>query len=136
MGVGGLIGTNAGFVFRSYAVGEVDSDGDEHVGGLVGRNEREDGVTDTYWDIDSIGRTGSDNGTGLTTDEMTSENAAENMEGFDFTQTWKTTESYPVLGWQENRSTNDVEQDGEGLPGFTLLAVLLGLCIIAVSHRM
>lgn len=127
MGIGGLIGTNLGWVFRSYAVGEVNSDGDEYVGGLVGRNEREEGVTDSYWDIDSTGHTGSENGTGLTTDEMTGENAAENMDGFDFTETWETTESYPRLAWQEEIENEGQDAEEEDLPGFNVFAALLGL---------
>lgn len=141
MGVGGLIGTNLGWVFRSYAVGEANSDGNEHpyVGGLVGRNERNEGVTDSYWDIDSTGHTGSENGTGLTTDEMTGENAAENMDGFEFTETWETTESYPRLAWQEESENGGRDAEEEDLPGFNVFTALLsfgtGFGIVSWQQR-
>lgn len=129
MEVGGLVGTNLGWVFRSYAVGEVNNDEDEntYVGGLVGRNEREDGVTDSYWDVDSTGKADSHNGTGLTTEEMTGGSAAENMDGFDFTETWETAESYPRLAWQEEGEDENRDTEEEGLPGLTVFTALLGL---------
>lgn len=108
--VGGLIGSGTGgsTVEKSYAAGSVT--GDEGVGGLLG-----DGfiaITSSYWDVPATGQTESDGdgeltGTGLGTlddeppaDEMTGEDAEENMDGFDFDNTWKTVvdpEDYPVL---------------------------------------
>jgi hypothetical protein len=108
--VGGLVGSGTGgsTVEESYAAGPVT--GDEGVGGLLG-----DGfmaITSSYWDVPATGQTESDGdgeltGTGLGTlddeppaDEMTGEDAEENMDGFDFDTTWKTVvdpDDYPVL---------------------------------------
>jgi len=97
--VGGLVGTNLlGKAIESYAVGRVD--GVEDVGGLVGMNRG--GVMDSYWDINSTGQDDSAGGTGLKTSEMTGSAARENMEGFGFGGTWRTTEGdYPRLTWQD-----------------------------------
>jgi len=100
--VGGLVGSNDGTVENSYATGEVS--GDDDVGGLVGYN---DGVVEnSFWDIETSGIEESDGGTGLTTDEMTGENAPNNLDGFDFEEIWETIEEdhedaeedgYPIL---------------------------------------
>jgi len=96
--VGGLVGKNLlGKTIESYAAGRVD--GDEDVGGLIGMNSGD--VMNSYWDINSTGQSESAGGTGLTTSEMTGSAARENMEGFDFEETWRTTEDdYPRLAWQ------------------------------------
>lgn len=49
-----------------------------------------------YYDEEVFGRS-SEKFTGLTTDEMTGGSAKENMDKFDFINTWATTDSYPVL---------------------------------------
>jgi len=121
-GVGGLVGVNEdGTVEDSYAAGRVNAF--KMGGGLVGINEDEGTVTDAYWDMNATGQTSSAGGTGLTTEEMTCEEAPENMGGFDFTDTWVTTSKYPVLVWQvedgEMRSAVDcvVEEDEEAGDG-------------------
>lgn len=97
--VGGLVGWNqwAGVVENSYSTGEVS--GDDNVGGLVGTNSNE--VINSYWDTETSGQTESAGGTGLETDDMTGEDAPDNMDGFDFENVWATTDNYPVLQWQE-----------------------------------
>jgi len=60
-------------------------------------------VTDSYWDTQTTGQPTSDGGTGLTTSEMTGSAATNNMQGFDFTSTWKTVtnpDDYPILAFQ------------------------------------
>ena len=57
-------------------------------------------MRDSYWDTVTSGLTNSDGGTGLTTDEMTGEDAETNMTGFDFTSMWMITDNYPILQWQ------------------------------------
>ncbi len=106
---GGLVGYNFDAdVTESYATGEVDGGGD--AGGLVGYNFKA-GVTDSYWDRDTTGvdsgigtnNDGTDDTTGLTTDEMTGADAETNM--FSFGETWETVEAsddgYPVLAWED-----------------------------------
>jgi len=95
---GGLIIENEGDVRNSYATGKVE--GDESVGGLI-ENGTDDRVTNSYWDINTTGQGGSVAGKGLTTSEMTGSAARENMEGFNFEETWRITEDdYPRLAWQ------------------------------------
>lgn len=120
--VGGLVGKNedtgsgdTGTVSESYATGKVTGpfiipdpspgpistqDSSSTVGGLVGNNSAGT-VTESYWDVNTTGYNTSDGGTGLTTEEMISDAAADNMTGFDFTSTWKTVSgNYPILTWQ------------------------------------
>jgi len=97
--VGGLIGNNEvdGSVSESYATGEVT--GSDEPGGLVGDSFGD--VSESYWDINSTGKTSSAGGKGLTTSEMTGSSARENMDGFDFEDTWRITEDdYPRLAWE------------------------------------
>lgn len=46
----------------------------------------------SYWDIETSKIKESDGGTGLMAEEMTSENASNNMEGFDFDEIQETVE--------------------------------------------
>lgn len=104
---GGIAGANEGdaTITTSYAAGEIDGDG--LVGALVGENvevtligDIEFGaVEDAYWDEKTTGLTDAvGNGTegtsgevtGLTTDEMTDEDAPDNMGTFDFDDVWNT----------------------------------------------
>jgi len=103
---GGIVGFNVGMVEKSYAVGSVY--GSEEVGGLVGSNGgsiKEGGeITESYWDILTTGQPISDGGTGLTTSEIIGSAAPNNMQGFDFTNTWETItnpDDYPILAWQQ-----------------------------------
>lgn len=101
--VGGLVGHNRvdGEVSKSYATGGVM--GDDKVGGLVGVSSGD--VSDSYWDTGSTQQNSSAGGVGLTTEEMTGSEARENMEGFDFGETWRTAEDdYPRLAWQADES--------------------------------
>ena len=95
--VAGLIGknNNKGNVYNSYASGTIS--GNTNVGGLVGNINGD--VINSYWDVESTGQgqRDSDEGTGLTTSEMTGDNAETNMVGFDFNDTWNTTDMYPIL---------------------------------------
>jgi len=106
--VGGLAGTNVGSVEESYSTSGVI--GNEFTGGLVGKNRTSytpvlnpGNVTDSYWDINSTEQERSAGGTSLMTSKMTGSSARENMEGFDFEGTWRTTEDdYPRLAWQND----------------------------------
>ena len=87
--VGGLVGQNNDTVQTSYAVGLVT--GNEKVGGLAGAEDRGT-TTDSYWDTENTEQSTSASGTGLTTDEMTGDDAETNMDGFDFVDIWETVE--------------------------------------------
>ena len=92
--VAGIVGGNDGSIETSYSTGLIT--GNNNVGGLVGRNPS--GTTsNSYWDTQSSSQTTSAGGTGLTTNQMQGTNAETNMTGFDFTNTWRTTSSYPEL---------------------------------------
>ncbi|MEX0771301.1 MAG: GLUG motif-containing protein, partial [Balneolaceae bacterium] len=106
---GGLVGKNFedGNIDQSYSVGQVINREDyPGGGGIVGINHGE--IEGSYWDIESSGKTvgiyeGDSTGTeGLTTDQMTGNNAEANMDKFDFVNIWRTTSSYPILWWEED----------------------------------
>jgi hypothetical protein len=117
--VGGLAGQNgsqglfwpspwiAGTILNCYSTGSV-SGGDFEVGGLVGHNW-EGKVTNSFWDIQTSGRTTSDGGTAKTTVQMQTRSTftdagwdfvGESVNGTD--DIWWILEgrSYPRLWWQ------------------------------------
>ncbi|MDZ7688553.1 MAG: CARDB domain-containing protein [Halobacteriales archaeon] len=102
--VGGIVAINGnkGVVRESYAMGGVT--GNDYVGGIGGQSGGD--VTETYWDTEATGQqtgiglgSGGTNVEGLTTEEMTGDEARGNMTGFDFDTTWVTTDTYPQLLW-------------------------------------
>jgi hypothetical protein len=112
--VGSLVGVNnpiprtEGTVVRSYATGEVSGEG---TGGFIAQTVRGE-ITDSYWDINSTGQDDSADGAGLTTSEMTGSAARENMDGFNFGETWRSTEDdYPRLVWQDEENDADRTAD-------------------------
>jgi len=71
--VGGLAGANEGLIEECYSRGSVE--GMTQVGGLAGAlhagvSDRDGTVIDSFWDMDTSGRTTSAGGTGKTTAEM------------------------------------------------------------------
>lgn len=79
-----------------YAVGTVSSEGT--AGGFMADSFTLGDLRNTYWDTESTGQSSTSEGsTGLTTSELQGENASENLTGFDFTDTWTTTDEYPEL---------------------------------------
>ena len=105
--VGGLVGANQngepngtmeGFANRvstSYALGKVSGPG-ANVGGLLGGNDAQSSVSDSYWDTETSGQLSSAGGTGKTTAEM---QQASTFVGWDLrasgdsdpstTETWR-----------------------------------------------
>ena len=142
--IGGLVGRNDGTVENSYANGNVS--GNQDVGGLIGF--KDDGtVSDSFWDIDTSGQDESDGGTGLTTDEMTGEDAPNNMDGFDFEEVWETVEEdhedaeedgYPILQELSREEqlkyvypADPVEEEGfDMMIGGIILIIVITLAII------
>ena len=105
VGAGGLVGRNfEGTIEETYATGAVSAS--DNAGGLVGENLEDRVLTDSHWDVqttdqsDAIGDGDDGAATGLSTSEMTGEEAAANMSVFDFQDTWTTTEDYPILQWE------------------------------------
>jgi PKD repeat protein len=107
---GGLVGLNRGSVTQSYSTGDISGGNafETSIGGFVGTGGGT--VSQSYWDVPASGETGSAGGTGLgdisdtpPADEMTGDDAPNNMQGFDFTNTWDTVtgpDGYPILAWQ------------------------------------
>ena len=126
--VGGLGGELAyGDVVNCYAVGRVTSSA-TNVGGLIGnRNESTSPtITDCYFDTQTTTQSvgvgdGSDSGTtGLTTSEMTGNDASTNMGAFDFSSVYAVSidssvdikqDAYPYLE-QASRAAQLRSQDG------------------------
>ncbi len=153
--VGGLVGrlnyqhTNEAWVNSSFAAGEIT--GEENVTGLVAEEvynpDDESGVVDSYWDLDKTGQNESIGGTGLNTEEIQGESAQDNLEGFDFEDTWETVEEddddatddgYPMLQEldrerQIEAQGLEVEEDPDWLPYVgAVLIVLIIIVIIAM----
>ncbi len=101
-GVGGLVGYNSGTISNTYSTGAVTGTRTGYVGGLVGENSG-DGVTSSFWDINTSGQPNSAGGTGLTTENMMKQASYPQTDGnWNFTSTWGIVEgiSYPYLSWQ------------------------------------
>ncbi|MBU1297375.1 MAG: filamentous hemagglutinin N-terminal domain-containing protein, partial [Gammaproteobacteria bacterium] len=103
---GGLAGSSAGSITNSYATGSVNS-GRYYVGGLVAANSGGT-ITNSYWDIDTTGRTigvGQDSGTITNLKGVYSSTGTidafiqDTYTGFDFTNDWILYEGYtrPLL---------------------------------------
>ena len=109
--VGGLVGDNyedgeVTSIEASYSTGDVN--GTINVGGFVGRNINAD-VSTSYWDDeaaivieDGVEKEGYSAGAAnaLVTSQMQGSSAETNMQGFDFTNTWRTIQDpddYPRL---------------------------------------
>lgn len=114
--VGGFMGENdSGDVINVYSTGTVSASASTPVtGGILGEindsNSQGAELTDSYWDTEStgqsaaVGNTDTSTGTvsksgnqGFTTSEMQGSSAETNMSGFDWTNIWTTTSSYPEL---------------------------------------
>lgn len=97
-GTGGAVAANEdGTLEEVYAAVElIGDDPYDEFGGLVGRNRvGENAIRRSYWDT-NVSVNDSDGGTPLTTDEMTGEDAKENMN-LDFGSAWAATDGYPRI---------------------------------------
>jgi len=146
--VDGVIENNYGKVNNSYAIGDVS--GENRLGGLIGENFLT--VSGSYWDIETSGMDTSAGGIGLKSDEMTGEDALNNMTGFDFEETWETVEEgqedaiedgYPILqniSREEQLKAQNVylaeeEEGGGDTPGFTSMILLMSVVTAVAIYR-
>jgi hypothetical protein len=78
-----------------YSAGDVE--GNQHVGGLVGKNHEDKGeIASSYWDTETSSQSESAGGVGKTTAEMKQQ---ATFEDWDFSSIWGIDEgeSYPYL---------------------------------------
>ncbi|MCW9714268.1 hypothetical protein LQ318_15275 [Aliifodinibius salicampi] len=102
--IGGIIGRseNATELSTSYSVGSIS--GTTNVGGVIGINNGN--ISSTYWNTETtnqnngIGSGSSGGVTGLSTSEMSGNEAKNNMPEFNWNEIWVTTENYPILFWE------------------------------------
>ncbi|MFC7237686.1 hypothetical protein ACFQS4_05560 [Saliphagus sp. GCM10025317] len=114
--VGGLIGHEAfdAMLVESYAAATFDSSGG---GGLIATGS-DPTIVDSYWDKDTTGQnTSIGGGTGLSTEELTGEAAAHELDGFDFDSSWPVTDGYPMLSWESRLRIAAVEAPASIEPG-------------------
>lgn len=119
--LGGLVGyMKSGTTQYSYSAGNVNGT-NAYTGGLIGKAKET--VTCCYWNTDlvnnSIGNSTVNAGTGLSTDQMTGNSAAANMESLNFTSVWtakaNSSESgsivkyYPQLSVFTNSTSSDIQ---------------------------
>jgi hypothetical protein len=114
--IGGLVGRNAGRIISCYAASSVigeDLTGTLFLGGLVGYNGYLWSFVDSFWDINTSGRTTSAVGTGKTTSEMKMLSTFTSA-GWDFiTPVWIINEGidYPHLWWENTAPVADAGPD-------------------------
>lgn len=111
---GGLVGIlDSSIVSKCYSTGYVNWE-PSYKGGLIGLSYTST-TEDSYWDVNTSGRSTSDGGTGFTTSEMMDQ---ENYENWDFkTPEWKIvdTVTYPYLAWQSSANLRfSVSPSGSG----------------------
>jgi hypothetical protein len=94
--VGGLVGQNFSSVFRCYSTGQPlgGPTSQSTLGGLIGELISPGTANDSFWDVNTSGRSTSAAGVGLTTVQM------------------KTISSFTSAGWDfTNESTNDINDN-------------------------
>jgi len=126
--VGGLVGRNAGSITRSYSTGFVTTFQTTPAGGLVAYSVG-GVVTDSFWNMESSGATGSWGGTGLTTAQMHDPNTYLNA-GWDFTGetangtadtwSWPGSHWYPVLSAVPSHIPADTIGEGTALSPYRI----------------
>ncbi len=112
--VGGIAGVGSGQIRETYAIGRIT--GDKYTGGLAGSYSSIFPIRASYWDtlatgqLESIGAGNPEGATGLSTEQMTGQNAGIYMHEFDFEQVWQLTEGYPALRWQKAADSVEVPE--------------------------
>lgn len=108
-------------------------------GGVIGTAYSVDNFQNLYWD-QTFSETSYGNGyntgptyqsgmTGLTTNQLQGEAAKTNLVGFDFENTWETTDGYPRLKWLNNLKSPLTPGTNEVLLSGTVEPTLLNLTV-------
>ncbi len=122
--LGGLVGSNeGGLVNKCYSTGNIT--GQYYLGGLIGENSFGN-ISNSFWDLETSGRTASSGGTGKSTIEMKSIMTYTDLETTGLSESWdfmgnpfddsgdadtwnifntEVNDGYPYLSWQDNSST-------------------------------
>lgn len=113
--IGGLVGLNYTLsttlpsIRNCYSTGAVT--GKSGTGGLVGSARPVNGsiVSNSFWNLQTSGQSGSAKGTALTTPQMQTQSS---FTGFDFTNTWSMVngQTYPLLSFQRSNIIYNVTQ--------------------------
>jgi len=122
---GGLVGHVGGTVMTSYSIGSViDLAGEaDYIGGLIGRVGGYGTVSNSFWDTETSGQSGSGGGTGKTTTELKTLTTFTDEETTGLTTAWDfetnpnddvanedywdidfsgaVNDGYPYLSWQD-----------------------------------
>ncbi|MCX8065401.1 MAG: hypothetical protein N3G21_09555 [Candidatus Hydrogenedentes bacterium] len=109
--IGGLSGENyQGRIWQTYATGRIETRG-EIVGGLLGWNTGE--VSQSYWDMETTGKTTSAGGIGKSSSEMKRKST---YQGWDFNNVWDIQEgaTYPWLRAEPNPPPEGDPNEAEG----------------------
>ncbi|MDP3513222.1 MAG: GLUG motif-containing protein, partial [Sulfuritalea sp.] len=129
--LGGLAGhvAGGGSISNSYSTGFVAPANTWWlIGGLLGESSSGgNSVTNSYWDMDTSGRSSSLAGTGLSTAQMMQ---PASLTGFDFTNVWNIVPgiTYPYLKWQFAETPQVVSGLATGTAaGKTIQAVTNGI---------
>ena len=107
--IGGLVGKNKeGFIYTCYSTGEVA--GTESIGGLVGGNE-EGFIEGCFWDTETSKQAESAGGTGLTTNSMKDINTYIEA-GWNFDFIWSIDSDYPEIDIDFAKQPLDTDNNG------------------------
>ena len=106
--IAGLVVNNEenGIIENSYFAGDVEISGNTSFtkAAII---ENRGSVEPFYWDMErsdlnsAVAEGAPEGATGLTTEQMTGPSAETNMPEFDWMNTWRTTDGYPVLRWEQ-----------------------------------
>ncbi len=100
-GNGGLVGSNnGGTVENSYSIVSVITvlTGNTNTGGLVGYNDNNEQIINSYWNIETSGRSTSAGGIGKTTSELQVEQTTTNLYSNWDSEIWGfSTINYPII---------------------------------------
>lgn len=110
--VGGLVGYwKSGSISESYSTGSVTRAVNSNSGGLIGqRGSSSLTPSNSYWDVETSGKTSSYGGVGLTTDQMIGEIGLKSFVGFDFDDVWRLNKKfYPSFRWESEIIETEAE---------------------------
>jgi len=119
---GGLVGCNYGTISNSYAAGNVRTQNNTTLGGLVAINSSTSFIVNSYYDKNNVPSSSSSYGIGKTTEEMKNDEFVELLNNWVSTSPtimnkWiSTTDGYPELDPDDTGSIKYFLPPGEGTP--------------------